>query len=72
MYVLSVLEIKGAHCARRAHFRRRAHVFQSCAPGVCTFFSVNHCGYILGECMEKLPGARYMNQCARMAHKIKA
>ena len=22
--------------------------------------------------MDKLPGARYMNQCARMAHKIKA
>ena len=34
----SVFEINGAHCARRAHFRRRAHVFLSCAPGVCTFF----------------------------------
>ena len=38
IYIWSVFEIKGAHCARRAHFRRRAHVFLSCAPGVCTFF----------------------------------
>ena len=34
----AVFEIKGAPCARRAHFRRRVHVFLSCAPGVCTFF----------------------------------
>ena len=71
MIEVTVFEIKGAHCARCAHFRRRAHVFLSCAPGVCTFFSMNYYGYIQGECMDKLPGARYMNQCARMAHKIK-
>ena len=34
----SVFEIKGAPGARRAHFRRRVHVFVSCAPGVCMFF----------------------------------
>ena len=67
----TVFEIKGAHCARRAHFRQRAHVFLSCAPGVCTFFSMNYYGYIQEECMDKLPGARFMKQCALMAHKIK-
>ena len=33
----SVFEINGALGARRAHFRGRAHVFQTCAPDVCTF-----------------------------------
>ena len=33
----AVFEIKGALAARRAHFRRRAHVFQTCAPDVRTF-----------------------------------
>ena len=35
---LTVFEIKGAPCARCAHFRQRAHIFLSCAPGVCTIF----------------------------------
>ena len=34
----TVFEINGAHGARRAHFRGRAHVFRTCAPDVCTFF----------------------------------
>ena len=34
----AVFEINGAHGARRAHFRGRAHVFRTCAPDVCTFF----------------------------------
>ena len=34
----AVFEINGALGARRAHFDSRAHVFQTCAPDVCTFF----------------------------------
>ena len=37
-YRLSVSEIKGAPCTRRAHFHGRVHDFRKCAPGVCTFF----------------------------------
>ena len=35
---LTVSEIKGAHCTRRAHFHCRVHDFRRRAPGVCTFF----------------------------------
>ena len=35
---LSVSEIKGAPCARCAHFHGRVHDFRRCAPFVCTFF----------------------------------
>ena len=34
----SVSEIKGAPCARWAHFHGRVHDFRRYAPGVCTFF----------------------------------
>ena len=36
--LLSVSEIKGAPCTRRAQFHGRVHDFRRCAPGVCTFF----------------------------------
>ena len=36
--LVSVSEIKGAPCTRRAHFHGRVHDFRRCAPGVCTFF----------------------------------
>ena len=36
--IISVSEIKGAPCTRRAHFHGRVHDFRRCAPGVCTFF----------------------------------
>ena len=35
---LTVSEIKGAPCTRRAHFHGWVHDFRRCAPGVCTFF----------------------------------
>ena len=35
---MTVSEIKGAPCTRRAHFHGRVHDFRRCAPGVCTFF----------------------------------
>ena len=31
-------EIKGAPCARCAHFHGQVHDFRRCAPGVCKFF----------------------------------
>ena len=34
----TVSEIKGAPCARCAHFHGRVHGFRRCAPGVCTLF----------------------------------
>ena len=34
----AVFEINGAHGARRAHFRSRAHVFRTCAPDGRTCF----------------------------------
>ena len=37
-YILTVFEINGAHGARRAQFRRRAHDFRHCASDVCMFF----------------------------------
>ena len=38
---LTVSEIKGAPCTRRAHFYSRVHDFQRCAPGVCTFLELS-------------------------------
>ena len=38
MIHLTVSEIKGAPCTRRAHLHGRVHNFLRCTPGVCTFF----------------------------------
>ena len=59
IYILSVSEIKGAPCPRRAHSHGRVHDFRRCAPGVCTFFEL----FIIaihweGACMERFPGAQ--------------
>ena len=37
-YLPAVFQIKGALCARHAHFCGCAHDFQTCAPVVRTFF----------------------------------
>ena len=39
-HIQSVSEIKGAPCARCAHFHCRVHEFWKGAPGVCTFFEL--------------------------------
>ena len=55
----AVYEIKGAPCARRAHFHGRVHDFQRCAPGVCTFFEPFCIAIYLGGCMDHFPGAQF-------------
>ena len=52
---MSVFEIKGAPCTRRAHFWRRAHIFLRCAA---VFFSMIYYYYIFRESMDKLPTAQ--------------
>ena len=66
--IIPVFGIKGAHISVDGR------TFFWVVRPVCVRFWIiiaYRSTLLLGECMDKLPGARFMSLCARMTHKIK-